>query len=347
MLPDMNSPSLRHRFSAFLVVVLGMVCSEARGQVTPAVTPQQLQTDFRPAPGSNSNINGVLEPGESVQIAPFWTNASTTPQAFTGAASGITGPPGGTYVINDATADYGTAGPGVTVDCNSATGDCYLMTISGSRPVAHWDATFTENLTFSAAFNTWTIHIGNSFTDVLTSNQFYFFVESLFHSGVTGGCGIGIYCPNNAVTRAQMSAFLLKAEHGPAYIPPPCTPGVFADVACPSLFADWIEQLFAEGITGGCSVGPPALYCPGNPVTRAQMSVFLLKTEHGSGYLPPACTPTFDDVPCPSLFAAWIEQLFNEGITGGCGGGNYCPDANLTRRQMAVFLAKALGLQWQ
>ena len=142
-----------------------------------------------------------------------------------------------------------------------------------------------------------------------------------------------------------MSAFLLKAEHGPAYIPPACTPGVFADVACPSLFADWIEQLFAEGITGGCSAGPPALYCPDNPVTRAQMSVFLLKTEHGSGYIPPACTPgLFNDVPCPSLFADWIEQLFNEGITGGCGGGNYCPDNSSTRGQMAVFLDKIMGL---
>ena len=216
MLSAMNSPSLRYRFSALLFAVLGTVCSEARGQVTPAVTPQKLQTDFRAVPGSNSNINGVLEPGESVQVDPFWTNASTTPQAFTGTASGFTGPPGGTYTIDDGTADYGTAGAGLTVDCNGATGDCYLMTISGARPVAHWDATFTENLTFSSVFNTWTIHIGDSFTDVLTSNQFYFFVESLFHSGVTGGCGVSIYCPDNAVTRAQMSAFLLKAEHGPA-----------------------------------------------------------------------------------------------------------------------------------
>ena len=74
------------------------------------------------------------------------------------------------------------------------------------------------------------------------------------------------------------------------------------------------------------------------------MSVFLLKTEHGSAYLPPACTPLFNDVPCPSLYAAWIEQLFNEGITGGCGGGNYCPDNSSTRGQMAVFLDKIMGL---
>jgi hypothetical protein len=42
----------------------------------------------------------------------------------------------------------------------------------------------------------------------------------------------------------------------------------------------------------------------------------------------------------------YIEALFASGITAGCAGGNYCPDAPLTRRQMAVFLAKALGLQW-
>ncbi len=340
----MHSLNARRRLATSLLALAGMVGlgAELRAQ-TPAVTPQKLQTDFRPAPGSVSNINGVLEPGESVQVAPFWTNASTTPTAFTGAASGLTGPGGATYTTNDGTADYGVAGAGATVDCNSATGDCYLMTVAGARPVAHWDATFTENLTFSSVFNTWTIHIGNSFTDVLTSNQFYFFVESLFHSGVTGGCGVGIYCPNSAVTRAQMAVFLLKAEHGPDYVPPLCSvnPIVFTDVACPSLFADWIEELAAEGITAGCAVD---LYCPDNPVTRAQMSVFLLKTEHGSAYVPPACTPLFNDVPCPSLYAAWIQQLYNEGITGGCGGGNFCPDNSSTRGQMAVFLDKIMGL---
>ena len=42
----------------------------------------------------------------------------------------------------------------------------------------------------------------------------------------------------------------------------------------------------------------------------------------------------------------YIEALVKSGITAGCGGGNYCPDGTLTRRQMAVFLAKALGLHW-
>jgi hypothetical protein len=75
------------------------------------------------------------------------------------------------------------------------------------------------------------------------------------------------------------------------------------------------------------------------------MAVFLLKGEHGSAYTPPACsTNPFSDVPCPSAYANWIKQLVAEGITGGCGAGNYCPLGSVTRGQMAVFLTKTFGL---
>ncbi len=303
------------------------------------VTPLYAAVDSHQAAGSNSNVNGMLEPGETVQISPFWTNVTGSDQTFTGTASNLTGPAGPTYTIDDATADYGTLAGGATTDCNGATGDCYLMTVSGTRPVAHWDVTFTESLSTGGVATTWTVHVGNSFTDVPTTHPFYLYVETLFHMQVTSGCGPGLYCPATPVTRAQMAVFLLKTQHGPGYTPPPCT-GEFGDVPCPSQYADWIEQLHNEGITGGCGNGN---YCPDSPVTRAQMAVFLLKTEHGSSYLPPACTGIFNDVPCPSQFANWIEQLFNEGITGGCGNNDYCPDASVLRGQMAVFLVKLFG----
>jgi len=75
------------------------------------------------------------------------------------------------------------------------------------------------------------------------------------------------------------------------------------------------------------------------------MAGFLLKAKYGSGYVPPACTGVFPDVPCPSPFADWIEQLAAENITGGCGGGNYCPQTATTRGQMAVFIVKTFDLQ--
>jgi hypothetical protein len=102
-----------------------------------------------------------------------------------------------------------------------------------------------------------------------------------------------------------------------------------------------VEAIAAARITSGCSANPP-MYCPGNPVTRAEMAVFLLRGIHGSSYNPPAMTGTvFADVPMGHWAGAWIEQLAEEGITAGCGNGNYCPDAPITRDQMAVFLLRA------
>jgi hypothetical protein len=81
-------------------------------------------------------------------------------------------------------------------------------------------------------------------------------------------------------------------------------------------------------------------------LTRAQMAVFLPKGSLGSIYAPNDCTGlVFADVPCSgSVFDPWIEDLAGRGITGGCGGGAYCPSATSTRGQMAVFLAKTFGL---
>jgi len=181
----------------------------------------------------------------------------------------------------------------------------------------------------------------SDFLDVNGGNQFYAFVTTLVSNAITVGVGGGNYGVDAPTLRQQMAVFLLKAEHGLCYTPPACS-GVFSDVPCSSPFAPWIEQMAAEGITGGCGAG---VFCPTNPVRRDQMAVFLLKGEHGSSYAPPACAGTFADVPCPSTFANWIEQLAAEQITGGCGGGNYCPLNPNTRGQMAVFITKTFNLQ--
>ena len=52
----------------------------------------------------------------------------------------------------------------------------------------------------------------------------------------------------------------------------------------------------------------------------------------------------FSDVPCSSPFAVWINELVRRGITGGCGGGLFCPTAPNTRAQMAIFLTTTFGL---
>jgi hypothetical protein len=158
---------------------------------------------------------------------------------------------------------------------------------------------------------------------------------------VTGGCGNGNYCPDANVTRAQMAVFILRSKYGLAYTPQAATGHVFDDVAADSFAAAWIEQLAAEGITGGCGGGN---YCPNGYVTRAQMAVFLMVGIHGSAYVPPSASGLFDDVATDYWAARFIEAMSIEGITGGCGGGNFCPEDYVTRGQMAVFLVAGFDL---
>ncbi|MFY9551395.1 MAG: S-layer homology domain-containing protein [Thermoanaerobaculia bacterium] len=63
---------------------------------------------------------------------------------------------------------------------------------------------------------------------------------------------------------------------------------------------------------------------------------------------PPPAVASFDDVPTSHPFFQYIEALKASGITGGCSLNPplFCPDKPLTRGQMAVFLAKGLGLHW-
>ncbi len=182
------------------------------------------------------------------------------------------------------------------------------------------------------------------FDDVPFSYWANNFVERLAKAGVTGGCGTGIYCPDSTVTRAQMAVFLLKGIHGSSYTPPAVGVSTgFGDVATDYWAAAWIKQLAAEGVTSGCGGGN---YCPDSVVTRAQMAIFLLKARNGSGYTPPAVgvSTGFADVATDAFAAAFIKQLVADGITAGCGGGNYCPNDSVTRAQMAVFLVRAFNL---
>ena len=222
--------------------------------------------------------NGVLEPGEQVVVAPVWSNAGPEAVFLTGAVSSLQGPAGATYAVPDGTASYGTIGAGLKASCLD-TGDTYqvLVTLSGPRPLLHWDAVLTEDVSGSgiATSKDWTLHVGDSFSDVPRDDANYLFIETLLHEGVTGGCGGGQFCPTEYATREQMAVFAIAAKHGPA--PPPCQPGAerFVDVPASSPFCPWIEELARRGVVAGCGGGA---YCPLVPVPRDQMSVFLSVT---------------------------------------------------------------------
>ena len=279
-----------------------------------------------------------------MDVAPTWRNVSGATQSFGGTAGTFTGPgtPGDpVYSVVDGTASYGAVPDGTDASC-TPTGDCYVLGIGvpSARPIQHWDASVREDLApVSPGWATeWTLHVGDSFSDVPRSGGFYRFVETLLHHGITAGCTATAYCPSDATTREQMAVFVLVAKEGAGYAPPACTTPVFADVPANNPFCRWIEELFRRGVVSGCGGGN---YCPASAVTREQMAVFVLRTLD-AGSSPLACVPPniFGDVPETNPFCRWVEELANRGIVTGCGGGNYCPTAPVTREQMGSSSAR-------
>jgi len=214
----------------------------------------------------------------------------------------------------------------------------YGCSVGTGTPVEVVSGSVTENIDFA-------LEPVPTFADVPLDFWAFEWIETVYAAGVTAGCAVDPlrYCPNDVASRAQMAVFLLASKEGQNYNPRDAI-GIFNDVPSNDPFARWIEELATRGVTSGCSVDPP-LYCPNNPVTRDQMAVFLLATLEGALFTPPPCSGVFGDVACPGGFAVdWIEELAARGITAGCGGGNYCPTNPVTRAEMAVFLVKTFSL---
>ncbi len=166
-------------------------------------------------------------------------------------------------------------------------------------------------------------------------------IEAIAAEGVTKGCNPPAndrYCPDEPVTRGQMAAFLVRAmgytDDGGG--------NTFTDDNG-STFETDIAKLAQAGVTKGCN--PPAndRYCPDEPVTRGQMAAFLVRAM---GYTDDGGGNTFTD-DNGSTFETDIAKLAQAGVTKGCNppaNDRYCPDAAVTRAQMATFLARALDL---
>ncbi len=315
------------------------------------------------------NGNGVFEPGETVVVAPTWTNISGAPLTLTGTASSFTGPAGAIYSLVDASASYGTLADGASADCKTATGNCYVMGINApaNRPAAHWDATFLE--TVSTGFSKrWTLHVGKSFTDVPTSDVSYPYVENIFHNQITVGCAAGLFCPNDLTPRWQMAVFLARGLLGPG-VPIPvsgtvgaspysCMGGgtsLFTDVAPTDVGCPGVHTIYSRQVTIGCA---PGLFCPNDLTPRWQMAVFLSRVLLGPGVpipvagtvgtSPYSCTgggtSLFTDVAPTDAGCPGVHYIYKQGVTTGCAPGLFCPDDPTPRWQMAIFLVRAFSL---
>ncbi len=161
-------------------------------------------------------------------------------------------------------------------------------------------------------------------------------IEWIAAQGITLGCNPPAndrYCPEDAVTRGQMAAFLDRA------LDLATTEVDFFTDDDGTAFEASINRIAAAGITRGCQDG--TRFCPDQSITREQMAAFL----HRSPLMLDASEATSFVDTTTSMFASDIAWLSAVGITQGCNpptNDRFCPAAPVTRGQMAAFLRRAL-----
>jgi hypothetical protein len=127
----------------------------------------------------------------------------------------------------------------------------------------------------------------------------------------------------------------------------------FADVPRTQLFYKKVEAIFHNNITVGCTGSD---YCPAAKTPRSQMAIFVARALAGGGANVPVSgnvggqpyncvsggTSLFTDVQPMDNFCKSVHYIYGQNVTSGCGTGLYCPDDNVTRAEMAMFIARAL-----
>ncbi len=232
---------------------------------------------------------------------------------------------------------------------------------------------------------------GPHFTDVPTTHWAYAYIETLYNSGFSTGCGSGKYCPDQAISRAQFTVLMVKSL---GLTLTTSTRSSFPDVSTTNWAFKYIQTAQENGFVVGYTNGN---FGPEDNALRDQLAVMLNRAiadvysftdvpathwaytpivyvaEHGimtgvnsTSFAPSQSLkrdsaavvlvralgltlnttggPHFTDVPATHWAYAFIETLYNNGITTGCGKGKYCPSNYMTRAQLVVLFDKGLGL---
>jgi S-layer homology domain len=164
-------------------------------------------------------------------------------------------------------------------------------------------------------------------------------IEAIAAADITRGCNPPAndrFCPDLAVERGAMAAFLTRA------LGLPSTSEDFFDDDAGHLFEADINRLAAAGITRGCNPPANTRFCPDEAMTRGEMAALLARAF---GY-PASALDRFEDDD-DSTFEGDIQKIAAVGVTVGCNppaNTRFCPDDEVTRAEMATFLTRALHL---
>ena len=184
--------------------------------------------------------------------------------------------------------------------------------------------------------------------DVAQDSWAYREVTACICAGIVEGYEDGLYRPALEVDRGAMAVYIARAlAGGESNVPAGPAAASFADVPPDHWSSKHVAYAFSRNVVGGY---PDGKYHPEWNVNRAQMAVFIARAiveptgEEGlSDYAPPL-TPTFSDVPGDSWCRKHVEYLAAGGVAAGYPDGAYHPANAVTRDQMAVYVARAFGL---
>lgn len=239
-------------------------------------------------------------------------------------------------------------GPGVdtSIACSSQRGELLLDCNNddyfhpdpppGSWLYSHWnvaDSSFVERIATNEPVETGIDgEVAPGFVDVDQQGPHARAIGWLADRGVTRGCDVLRFCPDRPVTRGQMAAFLHRFVPD---LPVVTEPTGFEDVSPGEPFSADVAWLLGTGLTRGCD---ETRFCPDQVVSRGQMAAFLYRVFAAGAVSGEA---VFADVGDDSPFRTEIAWLAEMGISNGCGNSAFCPDATVTRAQMASFLHRA------
>lgn len=167
------------------------------------------------------------------------------------------------------------------------------------------------------------------FYDVDADDKFVEAITWMVDKGVTEGCRLGYFCPDETVSRAQLASFLARAM-----VLAPVDTGPFRDIGG-SVHEGNINALAAIGATNGCTEDG---FCPNNLVTREQAASIVARALG----LEPIDDGHFIDLR-GSVHTGNINALYQADVTNGCGPEHFCPRVPMTRGEVAAFLYRAFG----
>ncbi len=259
-----------------------------------------------------------------VDYVPFSSPDPIAPTDSWSCEAQLTAPPVSTIAYT-APVDPSAAGHDATLPCEWGVSQESTGFIHGDQPMAV------------------PVTIGR-FSDILPlmdGNWARFYVEELAGAvpEIVRGYGGGIYRPQEPVTRDQLAVYIARATDLDVSAG---TGTVFRDVPIGWWAAGEIEACANAGLIAGF---PDSSFHPTEPVTRAGMCKFI---ANGRAYVDPSfhiptgvAEASFPDVPADHWAARWISACKQAGIVQGYPNGNYQPDDQVNRGQMAVFVWRA------